>query len=150
MKERTPAGRLYVLIAGLMLEIPSALGFLFAESTALAFALALLFNVASTLWVGSANAALTELVLPRMRAIGTAALLMLYTFIGLALGPYAVGRISDALAAQGVAAADALRSGLALGLLVLLPALLLLIHAARRIADEEASVLQRARLAGEC
>jgi hypothetical protein len=139
-------GRLQVLVLGLLLEIPTGLGFLFAPSAGLAYALAVAFNVASTLWVGSANAGITELVLPRMRAIGTAVLLTMYTFVGLALGPYAVGRISDALAAGGLPEASALRSGLALGLLILLPSLLMLLYALRHIARDEASVHERARV----
>jgi MFS family permease len=149
LKQRTPVGRLYVLVAGLLLEIPTALGFLFAPGASTAYALAVAFNVASTLWVGSANAAVTELVLPRMRALGAAVLLTMYTFIGLALGPYAVGRVSDGLAAGGMPAADALRWALALGLLVLLPALFLLLRALRYLAEDEATVHARARLAGE-
>jgi MFS family permease len=147
LKQRSPIGRLHVLLAGLLLEIPTALGFLFAPVPGVAYALAIGFNVASTLWVGSANAAITELVLPRMRALATAALLTMYTFVGLALGPYAVGRISDALGAGGMPAPAALRSGLALGLLVLLPAAALLLRAMRSLASDEATVEQRARLA---
>jgi MFS family permease len=147
LKQRSAIGRLQVLLAGLLLEIPTALGFLFAPVPELAYALAIGFNVASTLWVGSANAAITELVLPRMRALATAALLMMYTFLGLALGPYAVGRISDALGAGGMPAPAALRSGLALGLVVLLPAAGLLLRAMRSLPADEATVEQRARLA---
>jgi MFS family permease len=148
-KRRWPAGRVHVIVIGLLLEIPSGLGFLFAESERLAFAMAVAFNVASTLWVGSTNAVITELVIPRMRAIATAVMLTGYTFIGLALGPYAVGRISDALAAGGHSQADALRWGLTSSMLVLVPSLLLLLRGARTIAGDEASVFGRARQAGE-
>jgi MFS family permease len=149
LKRRAAAGRMQVVVLAVLLEIPTALGFLFAPSAGLAYGLAVAFNVASTLWVGSANAGITELVLPRMRAISTAMLLTMYTFLGLALGPYAVGRISDALAAGGLSEASALRSGLALGLLALLPSLLLLLRALRHIAADEASVSARALSAGE-
>jgi len=149
LKQRTPAGRLDVVVLGLLLEVPTALGFLYAPSAELAYTYAVLFNVASTLWVGSTNAVITELVLPRMRAIGTAVLLTMYTFLGLALGPYVVGRISDALTSSGASQAGALQSGLALALLALLPALILLWRARGHIVQDERSVQARALAAGE-
>jgi MFS family permease len=148
-KQRWPAGRVHVILIGLLLEIPAGLGLLFAPSEDLAFAMAIAFNVASTLWVGSTNAVITELVIPRMRAIATAVMLTGYTFIGLALGPYAVGRMSDALLAAGHSEADALRWGLAASMLVLIPSLGLLWRGARLIPGDEASVYARARQAGE-
>jgi hypothetical protein len=148
-KQRWPAGRVHVILIGLALEIPAGLGLLFASSTELAFAMAIAFNVASTLWVGSTNAVITELVIPRMRAIATAVMLTGYTFIGLALGPYAVGRASDALAAAGRSEADALRWALAASMLVLIPSFVLLWRGARLIPADEASVRARARQAGE-
>jgi MFS family permease len=148
LKRRSPAGRIHVVLGSLSLVAPCALGFLFARTPEAAYALAVAFNVATTAWVGSATAALTELVLPRMRAVATAVMLTMYTFVGLALGPYTVGRVSDALAAR-VGDAVALRTGLAMGLLALVPALLLLLRALRHVASDEASVRERAQRAGE-
>jgi len=148
-KRRWPAGRVHVIAIGLLLEVPSGVGLLFASSVDLAFTMVIAFNVASTLWVGSTNAVITELVIPRMRAIATAVMLTGYTFIGLALGPYAVGRVSDALIAGGSSPADALRWALAASMTVILPSLALLWRGARAIGPDEASVFERARQAGE-
>jgi MFS family permease len=148
LKRLSPSGRLYVVLLSVGIEVPTALGFLYAPSPGGAYAFAIAFNVASTLWVGSATAALTELVLPRMHAISTALLLTMYTFIGLALGPYTVGRLSDALS-DGDVPGGALRAALALGVLALVPALLFLLHALRHIERDERTVLERALGAGE-
>jgi hypothetical protein len=53
--------------------------------------------VAVSLWIGPAASTVQDLVLPRMRGTASAALLLVITFIGLALGPYAIGRLSVAL-----------------------------------------------------
>ena len=76
-----------------------------------------------------------------MRATASAAYLLVVTFIGLALGPYVVGRIS-------VAAGD-LRLGILFGLLGNAAALVLILAATRSLARDEASLHERARAAGE-
>ena len=51
----------------------------------------------SSLWIGPGASTVQDLVLPRMRGSASAAYLLVVTFIGLALGPYTVGRLSVAL-----------------------------------------------------
>ena len=79
--------------------------------------------------------------MPRMRAIASAAYLLVVTFIGLALGPYTIGRLSVAL--------GDLRSAMLLALLANGAAAALLLLAARHLPRDEASRLERARRAGE-
>ena len=80
-------------------------------------------------------------MLPRMRGTASAAYLLVVTFIGLALGPYTVGRLSVALGDLRAAVLCALGAGIAgAGLLVL---------ASRHIARDEATRLERAEAAGE-
>lgn len=144
-RQRKVAGRVYVVIISVALMVPTALGMLYAESSRTAFAMAFVYQGVSTMWVGSATALVTEIVLPRMRAIATAVLLMLYTFVGLALGPFAVGRLSDAMKAGGAAPDEALRTALAVALLVLVPALVLAVASLRTVPDDESSLAERAR-----
>jgi fucose permease len=82
-----------------------------------------------------------DLVLPRMRALASGAALLVNTLIGLALGPYVIGRISDAT--------GDLRIALSLGLAGYVIALALVLVARRTLAVDEATRIERARAAGE-
>ena len=91
----------------------------------------------------------SDLVMPRMRAVAGAFYILLNTFIGLALGPYVIGEISDVLYANGATEASALQGAIALAILSLLPALIFLILAQRHLAKDEQMRLDRARALGE-
>ena len=148
LKQRAAAGRLQLVVVSLLLVIPTALGFLFAPSAPLAYALAVAFNVASTLWVGSANAAITELVLPRMRAISTAVLLSCTPSSVSARALHGGSdQRCDGCGRTPRGGRAALRSGARAAVAV--PSLLVLLRALRHIADDEASVQARALRAGE-
>jgi MFS family permease len=149
LKQSQPAGRLYVILSALLLHFPAALMLLLAPSIEVAYASVVAFNLVNTAWVGSTTAVVTELVLPRMRAIATAILLLLYTFVGLALGPFAVGRISDMLVAGGSSESDALGRALGYALSALIVCAVFLARAMGSIESDETSVAERARLAGE-
>ena len=82
-----------------------------------------------------------DLVLPRMRGTASAAYLLVVTFIGLALGPYVIGRLS--------VATGSLRTALVCGLAADVLGAMLLGLAARHVARDEAMRLTRARAAGE-
>ena len=90
-----------------------------------------------------------DLVMPRMRAVAGAYYIMVNTFIGLALGPYAMGLLSDMLQASGMSAADALRTAIAVSCVTLVPALIFMGLAQRHLPHEEAARLERARALGE-
>jgi MFS family permease len=149
LKQRIPAGRLYVILAALMLHLPAALLLLFAPSLEVTYASVIAFNLVNTAWVGSTTAVITELVLPRMRAIATAVLLLMYTFIGLALGPFIVGRISDMLVAGGAPESEALGQALFCSLAALVICAVFLTRAMGSIQADEMSVTERALAAGE-
>ena len=136
-----PAGRLWVGTCGGLLTLPFAVAMLTTTSTPLALLLALPTTFASSLWLGPAASTVQDLVLPRMRGSASAAFLLVATFIGLALGPYTVGRISVAL--------GDLRSGLLCALVSGVVGAGLLFLGGRHIAYDEASRLARARVAGE-
>ena len=114
---------------------------------------AYLMNVALALgtymWIGPAATTVNDLVMPRMRATASAFYILTVTFVGLALGPYTIGRLSDALEAGGQTDAEALRSAMLLALLAILAMVALLLLACRHLERDEASRLERARAAGE-
>ena len=87
-------------------------------------------------------AILFEQVLPRMRGITSSTYIIISTIFGLGIGPYAVGVISDANG--GNLGAAILDINWVAPLIVLM-----LFVLARRAKRDEASVVQRARDAGE-
>jgi MFS family permease len=138
---RTPAGRVQVGAAGPLFSVPLAVWMLVTGSTTLAFVLAFPVTVASSLWIGPGASTVQDLVLPRMRGSASAAYLLVVTFVGLALGPYTIGRLSVALGDLRIALLCSLVAGLVGSTLLLL--------AARHIARDESTRLERARAAGE-
>ncbi len=51
-------------------------------------------QVFAALWLGAGSSTVQDLVLPHMRARASAVFLLFVTVVGLALGPYAVGRLA--------------------------------------------------------
>ncbi len=140
-RRATPAGRLQVGAACGGITLPLAAWMLTTDSTALGLALAFPATLASSLWIGAGASTVQDLVLPRMRGSASAAYLLVITFVGLALGPYSVGRLSVAIGDLRAAMLCALVAG-ALGALLLL-------LATRHVARDEATRIERARAAGE-
>jgi MFS family permease len=135
--------------ATVALAVPAAVGILYSPSVALAYALNFAFSIVSPLWVGPAATSINELVLPRMRAIASAFYLLVVTFLGLALGPYTMGKLSDLFASDGAEAGAALRLAMLVGVTPLALSALLFGLAWNRVGPAEATKLERARLAGE-
>jgi MFS family permease len=90
-----------------------------------------------------------DLVMPRMRAVAGAYYILVNTFIGLALGPYFMGLISDAFHAGGLNEAESLRNSITVCTLTLIPALIFMYLAQRHLPKDEASRLERAASLGE-
>lgn len=95
----------------------------------------------SALWIGVGPTVIQELVLPRVRATTASFYGIVFTFMGYALGPYVVGKLSDAT--------GDLRTALAWTLCAAAGAVLSLAVAMRHVARDEATLLARARAAGE-
>ena len=148
-KARAANGRLWVGLLAAALSLPSGLWMLHTDSLPLAYALNFVFALVSPLWLGAGASAVNELVLPRLRALASAFYLLLITFIGLALGPYTMGKLSDVFAEAGADPGEALRDAMSLGLGMLVVSAIALLLAGRFLPAEEASRLERARAAGE-
>ncbi len=149
LKQRTAGGRLYVGLFAVAVSVPVAVALLSATNVYAAYGLNFLFAIVSPLWVGPAATTVNDLVLPRMRAVASAFYIMMVTFLGLALGPYAMGQVSDSLVAGGASAGEALRQGMLFGLVPLVVSVVCLTLALRTIERDEATRLTRARTAGE-
>jgi hypothetical protein len=104
-----PSGRLRVALLNAALCLPLGLAMLWAGGTAAALGLAFVLNVAASLWLGPGLATIQDLVLPRLRGLAAAAFLLVNALLGLGLGPYTMGRLSEAF--------GDLRIGVSLGLL---------------------------------
>lgn len=140
-RARKPWGRVPVIASGTLLPIPFIL-YAYSTSSGTAFYVAGFFlsGLASAA-LGPAAATTQDLVLPRMRGTATATFFIATALIGLALGPYFTGFVSKVT--------GDLRTGILALLLVSPIALVLLLFAWRSVPAAEASVVNRARAAGE-
>mgnify|MGYP005847329459 FL=1 len=140
-RARTPRGRIWLTIVAALAPLPLLPWMLLTESTTLALVLNVPVSMAGSMWVGVGAATITDLVLPRMRGTASAAYLLVVTFIGLALGPYGIGQLSDGL--------GDLRYAMLAALVANVAGAVLLAVGARGLPAAEASLTERARAAGE-
>ncbi len=149
LRERTANARVYVGLAVPVLATPFALGFLYADNPWVAYGCNFVFSIFSPMWIGAAASTVNDLVMPRMRAQASAYYILMNTFIGLALGPYLMGQVSDLYIDQGLAEGDALRLAMAWGLTMLIVCVAFLLLMLRHLPADESSRLERARALGE-
>jgi MFS family permease len=138
---RTRRARMYVAIVAAAVPAPLVIWLLTTENIMLAYLINFVVSIIGGMWIGPGASMVQDLVLPRMRAVGSASYLLAITFIGLALGPYTVGRMSVAL--------DDLRTAMILVMAVNGVAVLFLVLAARSLPRDEQTRVQRAIDAGE-
>jgi MFS family permease len=141
LKVRHPSGRVIVMLVAAIAPIPLMLLSFTTNSLPLFYALHLPMLMLSSCGLGAYAATTQDLVLPRMRGVATATLFLAITMVGLALGPYTAGRLAAITGDVG--------SGV-LCLLVVSPfAIGALILLFRALPAAEATVVERARAAGE-
>ena len=141
LRGRSPVGRLYVGVLTALAPAPFVLWMLHTESLLTAYVLNFPVSVLAAMWLGAGGSTVQDLVLPRMRAVASAFYLLVITFVGLALGPYTVGRLSDLL--------GDLPQAMSLALLAGLVACVFLALAMRHLERDEQTLRARARAAGE-
>lgn len=95
-----------------------------------------LYSLVLTGWMPPLYAILYDQVLPRLRGITASLYLLAMTILGMGIGPYMVGLISDAT--------GNLRTGMLSVNVVAVPIVLLMLAIARRAARDEASLPARA------
>jgi MFS family permease len=100
------------------------------------------YSIILTLWLPPLYSLLYDLVLPRMRGITSSLFIIITTMLGLGMGPYFVGIVSDKLQGdlgQAIISINVVTPAIALILLYLLT----------RINRDEKTILERARAGGE-
>jgi MFS family permease len=100
------------------------------------------FSVILTLWLPPLYSLLYDLVLPRMRGITSSLFIIITTLLGLGMGPYFVGIVSDR---NGGDLAEAIMSINLVGPAIVICLLVVLL----RVNRDEQTVLDRARAGGE-
>lgn len=145
LRARDPAGRVLVIMFGVVAPIiPIWIGYT-TENSTLFYAMNFLAGMFGATALGAAAATTQDLVLPPMRGTATAAFFLGTTLVGLSFGPYMVGLISDlsGTVVDGRPMGD-LRTGI-LSLIAVAPiALGLLFYAYRALPLAEATIAQRA------
>ena len=148
LRARTANARVLVGLAAIVLATPTAAALLLVDNLLAAYVLNFILSIFASCWIGGAASTVNDLVMPRMRAVASAFYVLMAT-VGLALGPYAVGEVSDVLAAGGMASGESLRAGLLLSLATLAVPAIFLVLLLKELGPAEASRLERARMAGE-
>jgi MFS family permease len=149
LRARTGKARCHMGLICAGLSTPVVMAVLWTTNLTVALSLMAIFSVVGVLWIGSGAAMVNEMVLPRIRGTASAVYLMSLTFIGLALGPFFMGKASDIFAASGMSPEVALKSGMLLGSVGYPIGLVLMWLAGRHVERDEATLLARARALGE-
>lgn len=136
-----PAGRLYMVIAALLISAVLLYVQFTTESKQLFLTLLWIVNFLQIMWLAPIAATTQDMVLPRMRGTAAAVFFLGTNIIGLGMGPYCVGLIADVT--------GDLRFAMLSVLFVAPVTIGLLIYAARRLPEVESSIMARARAAGE-
>lgn len=102
----------------------------------------IVYSLILTCWIPPLYALMYGLVLPRMRGIAASTYLIISTIFGVGIGPYQVGMVSDATGGD-------LRVAILSTNWVAVPIIILLLVLVTRISKDEATIVERARAAGE-
>jgi MFS family permease len=148
-KSKTPSGRLIIGFVAVFGTMPLVLWMVYTDSLIWAFWLNFLYHIPSACWPGIPPSTAADLVMPRMRAVAGAYYILVNTFIGLALGPYTIGRLSDFFEGDGKESAEALQLAMSSSMVIFAITLVCLVMAWRYLPKDEGSRLDRARALGE-
>ena len=149
LKTKFPSGRLILGYFTILGTIPFLLLVIYSDNLVHAFWFNFVLMVLASSAQGVPHSTISDLVLPRMRAVASAFYILMSTILGLALGPYFIGLMSDMFQAGGMNQAESLRTAIAVSMLALIPALVFMALAQRHLPIDESTRLQRARKLGE-
>lgn len=142
LRQRSVNGRLWVGLFAATATLPLGWIVFTTESLLLAYLVNFPLTMITAMWIGPGASTLQDLVLPRMRGTCGAVYLLTVTFMGLALGPYTIGQLSGVFG-------DNLTPAILIALALMVAATLLLLIAMRHLPQDQASLVERARAAGE-
>jgi MFS family permease len=135
-------GRVWLTLFSLGLS-PIAGIWTFNAETAMSFYMRFtLYSLILTAWMPPVYSLLYDLVLPRMRGIASSTYIIVSTLLGLGMGPYFVGIVSDR---NGGDLGQAIISVNIVGPIIVVILLVLLL----RINRDESTLIERARAGGE-
>jgi hypothetical protein len=141
-KAKDPRGRVFTCMIAAVAPLPFLVAQYYAPSFALYAGISFVVYLFANMWVGSAVAVYQDFVLPRMYGMVTAIYLLGSSMIGLAIGPYASGKVA--------AATGDLRFGVLSTLLLCAPITLFsLWRLSCGMERVETSKVDRARAVGE-
>lgn len=140
--ERYATGRLWVVMFGLLASVPPLVIAYNTPSLPLFYVASFFAQMTSASALGAAAASSQALVLPRMRGLATATFFLSTTLVGLGIGPFMAGYVS---AING----DDLSLGIMSTLVAVPIGFVLLVAAIKLVPAAAASVVERARAAGE-
>ena len=149
LRQRVQRGKLYITLCTSLLGLLAALLMLSAENVFVAYIATISFVLVGTIGTAPVSSTVSDLMIPRTRAIAMALLILFMNFIGVALGPYCVGLLSDSLTAAGTDSGEALRYSMQLALIISGISIVFLLLAVKHIVSDEDSLLARARALGE-
>ncbi|MFM1982557.1 MAG: hypothetical protein RJB22_1276 [Pseudomonadota bacterium] len=141
LRQRHAGGRVLVMILAALGSAVTIYASYSVDTISAFYVFAAINMFLHIMWLGPCAASVQDLVLPRMRGTATAVFFLGTTILGLGLGPYLVGLVSDVT--------GDLRFAL-MGTLAVMPLILAaMLVALRRVPHLESSLLDRARAAGE-
>jgi MFS family permease len=141
LKARNPAGRILVGFLAATGPIPLVLLMFTTGSVVIYYTAAFIVSIFASMWVGVVAATTQDLVLPRMRGAATATYFLGTTIIGLGLGPFTIGKLSELF--QSLALANQ-------SMIAVAPISLTLLYIVyRTLPEAERTRVERARAAGE-
>jgi MFS family permease len=149
LRQRTRRGKLYVALGSVVFWLLATVFMLSAESVLVAYAATISGTLVGTMVAAPVSTTVTDLVLPRIRAITMALFILVMNFMGVALGPYCVGLLSDSLTVAGTDSGEALRYSMQWGLVISGISIVFLLLATKHVVADEDSLLDRARALGE-
>ncbi|HYB99379.1 MAG TPA: MFS transporter [Candidatus Limnocylindrales bacterium] len=92
--QRSRYGRLYTGLVSAVLPFPLLLVLIGTDSKVLAYSINVPLTMTASMWIGAGISTVHDLVPARLRGTAGAAYLLVLTFVGLALGPYGMGKFS--------------------------------------------------------
>lgn len=130
LQRRLVIGRMITILLSAAISALSLAMLLRTDNITTAYALQFAYMFGSSFWLGGGITFVNESVSPQLRSTASAFLLFTVTMIGLAMGPYIIGQMSDQQIALGATPAAALSFGIEQSLWSYVAASLLAVMAA--------------------
>lgn len=138
LNQRFPgSGRAWVALFAMAVSPVLSFWVYFAAEPGTFYARFLIYSFILTGWMPPLYAIMYDQVLPRMRGLTASLYLLVMTILGMGIGPYVVGLLSDAT--------GSLRTAMLSINAVAIPIVILMLLIARRAERDEAGLLERAQ-----